>query len=109
MTQQSSETISSSKKIPHIQTLNQAAKMAIELDRPILLDYYDVKARIVKTAQKDTLLYKSNEEYTSPIAKLFKVDKSEQQRGGDGGSICDLIALSENSIYIVTSDVIKQQ
>ena len=107
MSQQTSETTTNTKRVPHIQTLNQAAKMAIELDRPILLDYYDVKARIVKTAQKDTLLYKSNEEYTSPIAKLFKVDKSEQQTGG--GSICDLIALSENSIYIVTSDVIKSQ
>ena len=97
-----STAVSNNVSIPSEYTLLQAAKMALEYDRPIMLDYYCSQCKIVKTKEGDTLLYKSNDEYTSPVGKLFKVDKS--QNGGK----CDLIAMSENSIYIVTSDVLQK-
>lgn len=99
---QKTETVSESKNTPSIHTLMQAAKMAIEYDRPIMLDYYCSKAKIVKTKEGDTLLYKSNDEYTSPIGKLFKVDKSQRD------NLSDLIAMSENSIYVVTTEVLQK-
>ena len=100
---QKTESSSETQKIPSVHTLIQAAKMAAEYDRPIMLDYYSTSAKIVKTKDGDTLLYKSNDEYTSPIGKLFKVDKSQQSNG-----LSDLIAMSENSIYLVTSTVLQK-
>jgi hypothetical protein len=99
---QKTETVSESQNTPSVHTLLQAAKMAIEYDRPIMLDYYGSQARVVKTKEGDTLLYKSNDEYTSPIGKLFKVDKSQR------GNLSDLIAMSENSIYLVTTQVLQK-
>jgi hypothetical protein len=93
----------SSTNIPSVHTLAQAAKLGLEFDKPIMLDYYVTKSRIVKTKDGDTLLYKNNDEYTSPIGKLFKVDKSQKACGTS-----DLIAMSENSIYVVTSDVLQK-
>lgn len=101
---QKAESNTDNSKIPNVHTLLQASKMAIEFDKPIMLDYYVSNAKIVKTKEGDTLLYKSNDEYTSPIGKLFKVEKSQQS----GGGVSDLIAMSENSIYIVTSTVLSK-
>ena len=100
---QNTESSSGTQNIPNVHTLIQAAKMAAEYDKPIMLDYYGSKAKIVKTKEGDTLLYKSNDEYTSPIGKLFKVDKSQQSNG-----LSDLIAMSENAIYVVTSTVLQK-
>ena len=99
---QNTEASSGSQNTPSVHTLIQAAKMALEYDRPIMLDYYGSKSKIVKTKEGDTLLYKSNDEYTSPIGKLFKVDKSQK------GNLSDLIAMSENSIYLVTTEVLQK-
>lgn len=88
-------------KIPHVNTLTQASKIALEFDRPIMLDYYCAQAKIVKTKEGDTILYKSNDEYTSPLGKLLKVDNSQCSDG-----TCDLIAMSENSVYLITSKVL---
>ena len=69
-----------------------------------MLDYYlyskNKQCRLVKTQDKDTILYKSNEEYTSPLKKLFKIDASQGSEG------CDVIAVSENSVYLVHSNVL---
>ena len=99
---QKNEISSESQNAPSVHTLMQAAKMALEYDRPIMLDYYGSHAKVVKTKEGDTLLYKSNDEYTSPISKLFKVDKSQR------GNLSDLIAMSENSIYLVTTHVLQK-
>jgi hypothetical protein len=64
--------------LPAQQTLVQAAKLAMEQDRAIMLDYY------TDTAQgraflgedgntKERVLIKSKEEFTSLIKKLYKV------------------------------------
>lgn len=83
--------------IPSDRVLQNAAKKAIEEDRPICLDYYtdscSGKAFIGQTADtKERLLIKSSEEYTSKIKSLFKVDE------------CYLI-LTENSLYVVSTSI----
>jgi hypothetical protein len=85
---------------PTPQTLIQAAKLAMEQDRAIMLDYY------VDTAQgkaflgedgatKERVLVKSKEEFTSLIKKLYKVGE-------------DFIVLTENSLYIVSGKIQKR-
>jgi len=83
-------------RIPDDITLQNAIKLAISEDKPILLDYWT--ASIEKTALvgvRDTnekLLVKSTEEYTSPIQKIYKVGN-------------DFIIMTENSIYLVASSI----
>ena len=63
---------------PHHTTLKHASLLAMKQDKPIMLDYYAIsrqkQCKLVKTQDKDTILYKSQEEYTSPLQKLFKID-----------------------------------
>jgi hypothetical protein len=91
---------SASLSAPTPQTLVQAAKLAMEQDRAIMLDYY------VDTAQgkaflgedgatKERVLVKSKEEFTSLIKKLYKVGE-------------DFIVLTENSLYIVSGKIQKR-
>ena len=93
--------------IPHDITMRHASTLAIKQDKPIMMDYYvysrQKQCRLVKTQDNDTILYKSNEEYTSPLKKLFKIDASQ---GTDG---CDIIAISENSIYVVHSNLMNNK
>ena len=89
---------------PHDATMKHASTLAIQQDRPIMLDYYYPSMRkeckLVKTQDKDTILYKSNDEYTSPLKKVFQIDGSATQTGKD------IICISENSLYIVHSNVL---
>ena len=87
--------------MPCEQVLIQAARLAIELDRAIQLDYYvdthNKKAVIGEDEEtKDKMLVKSREEYTSAISKIYKV-------------VNDYIILTENSIYIVSGNVQKRK
>lgn len=83
-------------RMPENTTVQNAIKLAIAEDKPILLDYWT--ASINKTAlvgvreTKEKLLVKSDEEYTSPIQKIYKV-------GGD------FIIMTENSIYLVCAAI----
>lgn len=88
--------------IPNERVLIHAAILAIKEDRPILLDYY-IDTKPGGTAflgeDKDTkerILVKNNEEYTSPIQKLFKVKD-------------DIIVVTENSIYIVSGSIVTKK
>lgn len=96
--------------VPHSATLKHASLVSIKDDKPIMLDYYvsskSNTSRLVKTQDKDTILFKSNDEYTSPLKKLFKVDQSK--RNEQGRDCCDMIAISENSIYIVHSNILNK-
>ena len=81
-------------KIPSQLVMNHAAKLAINEDKPIMMDYWSdsdngsVFFGIKASGEK--LLVKSEDEYTSPISKIFKVDK-------------EYIVMTENSIYIVSA------
>jgi hypothetical protein len=61
-------------------------------DKPIMMDYWTESIeRTVLIGVKDTqekLLVKNEEEYTSPISKIYKVGK-------------EYIIMTENSIYLV--------
>jgi hypothetical protein len=84
-------------RLPDGVTLQNAAKLSIVEDKPIMLDYWtdslDKKALIgVREGTGEKLLVKSSEEYTSPVAKFYK-------------SMGEYIIITENSIYIVASDI----
>lgn len=87
--------------IPSHTTLIQAARLAIQLDRPIQLDYY-VDSVSGKTfigedeESKDKVLVKSKEEFTSLIQKFFKVG-------------ADFLILTENSLYVVSGKIQKRK
>jgi hypothetical protein len=83
-------------RLPSDVTLKHAAKLGIVEDKPIMLDYWtvslDKKALIGIKDNGDKLLVKSEDEYTSSIAKFYK-------------SATEYIIITENSIYIVSSDI----
>jgi hypothetical protein len=87
--------------LPGVATLLQAAKIACEQDRAIMLDYYRQTAN--NTAYlgedpntKERILVKSKDEFTSLIKKLYKVDN-------------DCIILTENSLYIISAKIQKRK
>jgi hypothetical protein len=79
-------------RLPSIKTLQHASKICIVEDRPIMLDYWaqSLEKNIIIGVKEDgeKLLVKSEDEYTSSIVKIFKVEE-------------DYIILTENSLYIV--------
>jgi hypothetical protein len=84
-------------RLPCDATLQNSAKLSIVEDKPVLFDYWadslDKKALIgVREGTGEKLLVKSAEEYTSPIAKFYK-------------SLTEYIVITENSIYVVASDI----
>jgi hypothetical protein len=86
--------------IPHEKVLAHAAKIAIEKDMPILLDYYaDTKSGKAFLGEdsdtKEKILVKNPDEYTSPIQKFFKAKD-------------DYIIMTENSLYIVSGSIKKK-
>lgn len=85
---------------PSEKTLVYTARLAIERDMPIMMDYYsdtrDGKAFLGEDSSTgDKMLVRSEEEYTSPISKILKVD-------------ADFIVITENSIYIVSKNIKKR-
>jgi hypothetical protein len=86
--------------VPGEKTLKHAARIAIEQDKPIMLDYYndtrEGRAFLGEDATtKEKMLVRSEEEYTSLIQKIFKVGE-------------DFITITENSIYIISGGTKKK-
>ena len=83
-------------RIPDLETLSAAANLSITNDKPIMMDYWtaslDKKALVGVKDTGEKLLVKSEDEYTSPIAKFYK-------------SGTEYIIITENSIYLVSSDI----
>lgn len=87
--------------LPAANTLLQAAKIAMEQDRAIMLDYFretlNGTAFLGEDPQtNERILVKSKDEFTSLIKKLYKI--------GD-----DFIILTENSLYIVSGKIQKRK
>lgn len=87
--------------VPAERVLFHAAKIAIEQDKPILLDYYHASRSGVAFIGEDRetrekILVKNPEEFTSPIQKLFK-------------AFGYFIVVTENSIYIVSGNTKKKE
>jgi len=86
--------------LPNEKVLIHAAKIAMEQDKPILLDYYlETKkgtAFLGEDAEtKEKFLVKNPEEYTSPVQKMFKAKD-------------EYIIVTENSVYIVSGSIKKK-
>lgn len=83
-------------ELPSVKALSHAAKVGIMDDRPLMLDYWgdsiNKKVFIGIRENQEKLLVKSQDEYTSPISKIFKVENN-------------YIIMTENSIYIVKADI----
>jgi hypothetical protein len=89
-------TTESNYRLPTDATLKHAAKLAIVEDKPVMFDYWplslDKKALVGVKENGEKLLVRSEEEYTSSISKFYK-------------SGTEYIVITENSIYIVSSDI----
>jgi hypothetical protein len=83
-------------RIPSYACFQHATKVAILEDKPIILDYWtsslDKTCLIGVRQNNEKLLVKSEDEYTSPIAKIYKVDT-------------EYIIVTANSIYLVSSEI----
>jgi hypothetical protein len=83
-------------RLPENNTMQHAAKLAVVEDKPIMLDYWtfslEKSVLIGVKENQEKLLVKSEDEYTSPISKIFKVGK-------------EYIIMTENSIYIVDVEI----
>ena len=82
--------------MPHETTILNACKIAIAEDRPIMLDYWSNslnKSCFIGVRENDEkLLVKNEDEYTSPISKIYQVNS-------------EYILTTENSLYIVHKDI----
>ena len=91
-----SEEANTNYRLPSDSTLQHCTKLAIVEDKPIMLDYWtdscDKEVLIGVRENGEKLLVRNAEEYTSPIAKIYKVET-------------EFIIMTENSIYVVSSDI----
>ena len=84
--------------LPSEKVLKHVTKLAIEQDKPIMMDYWidsygdSPNVLIGVRNNEEKLLVRSNEEYTSPISKIFKVGE-------------EYIVITENSIYVVSTQI----
>jgi hypothetical protein len=85
-------------RLPDNGTLAYAAKLAMIEDKPIMMDYWagsidkSVLIGHKNDDSKEKILVRNEEEYTSPISKIFKFSN-------------EFIIMTENSIYIVDAKI----
>uniref|UniRef100_A0A6C0JJM0 Uncharacterized protein n=1 Tax=viral metagenome TaxID=1070528 RepID=A0A6C0JJM0_9ZZZZ len=95
-TESNAQNAQSGYRLPENNTLQHAAKLSIVEDKPIMMDYWtnslDKTVLIGVKENKEKLLVKSEEEYTSPVSKIYKVGK-------------EYIIVTENSIYLVDVEI----
>ena len=83
--------------LPSQKILQHACKLACTHDKPIMLDYWvdshtPGKVMIGVKESEEKILVRSEEEYTSPISKVYKVGE-------------EFILMTENSIYLVSAKI----
>jgi hypothetical protein len=83
--------------LPTAKLLQHAAKLAMTQDKPIMMDYWVEshtagKVIIGVRSNEEKILLRSEDEYTSPISKLYKVGE-------------EFILITENSIYLVSAKI----
>lgn len=87
--------------------LDKAVELALTTDKPLFFDYYlqsqNGDCSIKKTESDERILYKSPDEYTSPLCRLLKIQL-------DGiPDTNHIICETMNSLYLVHSNILKQQ
>lgn len=94
--EQSTEQESTGYRLPDTKTLQHASKLSIVEDKPIMMDYWtsslDKSVLIGVKESQEKLLVKSEDEYTSPISKIYRVGT-------------EYIIMTENSIYLVDVEI----
>ena len=84
-------------QVPSPTVMAQAAKIAVEQDRPIYLDYYNdsLEKKCCIGVQGNTkFLVKSDTEYTSHIESIMRIKEEKTY-----------LVVTENSLYIVSADI----
>jgi hypothetical protein len=82
-------------RLPSNVCLQHSTKLSIVQDKPIMMDYWtpsldkSIIIGVKETGEK--LLVKSEDEYTSPIANIYKVET-------------EYIIVTENSIYLISNE-----
>lgn len=83
--------------VPSATVMAAAAKLSIEHDKPIYLDYYNdslEKKCCIGVQDTTKFLVKSDTEYTSPIESIARIKEEKV-----------FVVMTENSIYIVSADI----
>lgn len=92
----SSQSTEQSYRMPSHTCLQHAFKLAIVEDKEVKADYWtaslDKQVIIGVKENQEKLLVKSEDEYTSPVVKIYKVET-------------EYIVVTENSIYLVSADI----
>jgi hypothetical protein len=82
--------------LPSIKCLQHASKLAVVEDKPLMFDYWtnslDENCLIGVRENDEKLLVKDEEQYTSPIIKIYKIEQ-------------EYIIVTENSIYLVHANI----
>lgn len=84
-------------QVPSATVMAQAAKVALEHDRPIYLDYYNdslEKKCCIGVQGNSKFLIKSDTEYTSPIENIMRIKEEKVY-----------LIMTENSLYVVSAEV----
>ena len=84
-------------QVPSATVMAQAAKIAVDQDRPIYLDYYNdsLEKKCCIGVQGNTkFLVKSDTEYTSPIDSIMRIKEEKTY-----------LVVTENSLYIVSAEI----
>jgi|TARA_B100001778_G_scaffold177988_1_gene146447 hypothetical protein len=88
--------VETSYRTPDVTTLQHVCKLSIVNDKPVMMDYWvnSVEKKVIIGVREggEKLLVKNEEEYTSPIGKVYKVKE-------------DFIIETENSYYLVDSAI----
>ena len=96
----SSQTSEQNYRMPSNTCLQHTWKLAIVEDKEVKSDYWtsslDKEIIIGVKSNQEKLLVKSEDEYTSPISKIYKVET-------------EYIIVTENSIYLVSGDIDSQR
>jgi len=83
-------------RLPSNTTLQHCTKLSIVEDKPLMFDYWtasvDKNVIIGVRDNGEKLLVKSEDEYTSPVGKIYKVEE-------------EYIIITENSIYVVSAEI----
>ena len=90
-------TLDEGHRLPEMKTLQNASKLSIVDDRPIMMDYWtsSIDKTVMIGIKEDgkKMLIKNEEEYTSFIEKVYRINGK------------DYIIMTENSIYIVDAEI----
>ncbi len=79
--------------IPTAETLQQACKLSIKLQKAIDFYFYVDSLRgniCIASNEDDKIIYKNNEEHTSPIQNTYKVND-------------EYLVVTENTIYVISA------